>query len=141
MRSISSSSERSSIMVVMRSFLVQTLCRLEDTPNVSIEETLEGFDVKGPGYELNVTEQPASYVYKDAGVEITMEKRSKAIVCYEMKNCSRTEQLNILRQSETGVARELLSKLPGNMNALAFTEDLGDAVRLVEEQIQYRNKK
>jgi hypothetical protein len=58
-----------------------------------------------------------------------------------MKNCSRAEQLNILRQSETGVARELLSKLPGGMNALAFTEDLGDAVRLVEEQIQYRNKK
>ena len=97
-----------------------------------------GFEIRGPGYELDVKEQPASYSYKDKNVEITMEKNSRAIVCYELKNGSSAEQLEILKRSSTGVAKELLSKLPESESALAFTEDITDAIRLVEEQIKYK---
>ena len=125
-------------MVVMRSFLVQTLCELEDAPDVSIDETLEGFEVKGPDYQLDVTEKPAGYSFINERVEITMEKNSKAIVCYEVKNGYMPQQLEFLRQSQTMVAKELLSKLSTQPSALALTEDIADAIRLVEEHIKYK---
>jgi hypothetical protein len=124
----------------MRSFLMQTLCEIESLPGVSIDETVDGFEVKGPGYELDVRESPAGYTYKDKNVEITMQKMTRAIVCYELLNGSAEQQLELLRNSDTGVAKELLLKLPEGKSALAFTEELSDAIRLVEEQIKYKIK-
>jgi hypothetical protein len=119
---------------------MQTLCELESLPGVSIDETVDGFEIKGLGYELDVRESPAGYTYKDKNVEITMQKMTRAIVCYELLNDSAEQQLELLRNSDTGVAKELLLKLPEGKSALAFTEDLSDTIKLVEEQIKYKIK-
>jgi hypothetical protein len=125
-------------LVVLRSYLLPVL---EGIDSAHIRDTIDGFCVKGPDYELNVDERQLSLTYKDAQVDIALSKMGRTIMCYEIKNESSAEQLRLLGASRTDMAKEVMANLDGGTTALAFSENLEDTVRLVGEHLKYRSEK
>lgn len=132
MRSISCSSERGSLMVLLRSYLLPVM------ENGNVEETIDGFIVSGPGYHLNVDEKQLALNYQDSNIEIALTKMNRTVFMYEIKNGSRADQMKVLAASRTAVSLDIVDKLESGNSALVFSEDLGDSLLLIEEQIKYK---
>ncbi len=123
-------------MVVLTSYLRPVVQDL----GARITETANGFVAEGSNYRLEINEKQTSVTYRDSSVEIDMSKMSKIMMNYEIKNGSRRQQIEVLKASKTEIAKQVLNGIRGDIRTLAMTEELEDAVILIEEQIKYRGR-
>lgn len=118
----------------------------QEKPAIRLNDS--GFEARGIDYVISYRAsqgKPSSIVhtsviaYSDSAVNMVLMVHPKVFLSYGVKDGHAAPQLEVLGRSETDVARTLRGQLQrGDMLASAEVREIGDAIRLIEEQIKYQ---